>query len=202
MMIDVIDPSFLLPLSCRRQRALPYPEDDSSLNCPIGHGAHGFLDLLQGKDAIDVWTNLPLGQQLRQRVVHARSPLGEFLRPGAGKDTDDGIVLQEREVHRQRWNLAAGEADRPQPSTPLHQPRHLLENRATNVVEANIDAFAAGDRLDPLAQVFAPIIDAITSAVTAHQTRLVVGADTGDDAQAKMAGEVDGGEANPARGPG
>src|SRR5258706_11568338 len=98
-------------------------------------------------------------------------------------------------------NLPASEADRYQPSTPLHQPRHLLENRSADVVEANIDAFSTGYRLDPLAQVFAPIVDDIAGTVTAHQTCLVVGADTGDDAQAQMAGEVDGGEANPACGP-
>src|SRR5271166_2555287 len=69
------------------------------------------------------------------------------------------------------------------------------------LVEANIDAFSTGYRLDPLAQVFAPIVDDIADTVTAHQACLVVGADTGDDAQTQMAGEVDGGEANPARGP-
>ena len=144
--------------------------------------------------------NLSLGQQLRQGVIHARSLLGEFLCPGAGKDTNNGIVLQEREVHRHRRNLAAGEADRHQPSAPPHQPCHLLENRSADVVEANIDAFSTGYRLDPLAQVFAPIVDDIAGTVTAHQTCLVVGADTGDDAQAKMAGKVDGGEADPACG--
>src|SRR6266404_1512524 len=197
MIIDVINPF----LSCRRQRALSYLKDDSSLHRPISHGAHRLLDLFQGKDAIDVWANLPLGQKLRQRVIQARSPLREFLCPGAGKDTNYGIVLQQREVHWHRRNLAAGEADRHQPSTQLHQPRHLLENRSADVVEADIDAFSTGYRLDPLAQVFAPIVDDIAGTITAHQTCLVVGADTGDDAQAQIAGEVDGGEANPARGP-
>src|SRR6202158_5858382 len=133
MMTDVID-TFLSCLSCRSPRTLPYLKDDSSLNRPISHGAHRFLDLFQRKDAIDVWANLGLGQQLHQGVMHARSMLREFLCPGAGKDTNNGIVLQERQVHWHRRNLAAGEADRHQPSTPLHQPRHLLENRSTDAV--------------------------------------------------------------------
>ena len=145
--------------------------------------------------------NLPLDQPLRQGVIHARGLLGEFLCPGAGKDSHNGIVLQQREVHRHRRNLAAGEADRQHPSTPLHQPRHLLENRATDIIEANIDAFARGDRLDPRAQVFAAIVDDIAGTVIAHQSRLVVGADAGDDAQAEMAREIDGSEADPARSP-
>src|ERR1700712_2626879 len=137
-MIDVIDPF----LSCRRRRALSYLKDDSSLNRPVSHGAHRFLDLLKRKDAIDVGANLPIGQQLRQGVIHTHSLVREFLYPGAGKDTNDGIVLQEREVHWHRRYLAAGKANRHHPSTPLHQPRHLLENRSTHVVEENIDTFS------------------------------------------------------------
>ena len=93
MVIDVID-TFLSCLSCSRRRALPYFKDNSSLNRPISDGAHRFPDLFQGKDAIDVGADLPLGQPLRQGVIDARGLLGEFLDPGAGKDTDDGIVLQ------------------------------------------------------------------------------------------------------------
>src|SRR5437763_15785284 len=103
--------SFLACLSCRRRRALPYLEDDPSLNRPIGHGAHGFLDLFQRKDAIAVGADLPLGQQLRQRAVHARSLLGEFLGPGAPGGTAAGIMPLPRAVPRPRTILAASEAD-------------------------------------------------------------------------------------------
>src|SRR5258705_12170975 len=115
MMTDVIDRL----LSCHRALALPDLEDDSSPNRPISHGAHRFPGLFQGKDAIDVGANLPLGQQLRQGVVRARSLLRKFLCPGAGKDTNNGIVLQKQEVHGHRRNLAARETDRHQPSAPL-----------------------------------------------------------------------------------
>jgi hypothetical protein len=52
-MIDVIDPF----LSCRRRHTLPDLEDDSSLNRSIRDSAHGFPDLFQWKDAIDVGAN-------------------------------------------------------------------------------------------------------------------------------------------------
>ncbi|MGY3119344.1 hypothetical protein ACVWXQ_003281 [Bradyrhizobium sp. S3.14.4] len=150
------------------------------------------------EDAVDVRADLSVGQQLHQRIIHARGFRGEFLRPGADKDADDGVIFQERQVHRDLWNLAAGEADRHQPSAPLHRSGYLLENRAADIVEADIDAVSRCDRLDPVAQVLAAIVDDIAGPVTPHQGGLVVGADTGDDAQAEMTPEVDGGESNPA----
>jgi len=50
----------------------------SSLNRPIGHGAHRFLDLFERKDAIDVGANLPLGQKLRQGVIMRTACSGNF----------------------------------------------------------------------------------------------------------------------------
>src|SRR4051794_6308391 len=128
---------------------LPYLEDDSSLNGPVGHGVHRLLEPFQRQDAIDVGTNFSLSQQLYQRIVHAGGQFGKLPGPDARKDANDGIVLQQRQVHRHRRNPAAGEADRHQSSPPLHQPRHLLENPPADIVETNVDAFATGYRLDP-----------------------------------------------------
>ena len=78
----------------------------------------------------------------------------------------------------------------------------MLEDRAADIVETDIDAFAAGDRIDPRAQILAAVIDHIAGAVAAHEVRLVVGADTGDDAQAKVAGQVHRRQSDPSGGAG
>jgi hypothetical protein len=85
-------------LSCRHQRILSDLEDNSSLNRSIGHGAHGFGDLLQREDAIDVRADASFGQQLYQRVIHAGGLCGKFLRlsdatPSGSRTLFDSLAI-------------------------------------------------------------------------------------------------------------
>src|SRR5262247_332143 len=87
--------------------------------------------------------NLALRQQLREYFVHACGLIGKLVLPSSGESPNDRVVLQQREIHWRRRNLAAGEADRHQPPTSLHQPRHLLKYCAADVVKANVHTISA-----------------------------------------------------------
>ena len=85
-----------------------------------------------------------------------RAASGSLVFPGAGEDADDREILQERQVHGELRHLAGDEADRQQAATPGHRPRKLLEQRAADIVEADVDAAAAGQLAEPLTQFSLP----------------------------------------------
>ena len=69
-------------------------------------------------------------------------------------------------------------------------------------IEEDVDAFAAGDSFDALAQVFMRVIDDFGRSVFAHDRRLFRRAHPGDDPRAQMPCQVDHREPDAARGPG
>jgi hypothetical protein len=67
------------------QQHLSYLEHNPSASAAITDGAHRFLHVIQRQDAIDVWSDFSLCQQLRERIVHAHVLIRELVDPGASK---------------------------------------------------------------------------------------------------------------------
>jgi hypothetical protein len=65
------------------------------------------------------------------------------------------MILQARQVHRQRRNFATGESDRYQPSVPAHEARKRRNQRAAYVFDADIEALATCRGFHLLANVLA-----------------------------------------------
>ena len=84
---------------------------------------------------------------------------GKAVRPGAAEHTNDRIVLQQRQVHRYRRDLAPGKSNRHQPSIPPHEAGERRKERATDVVDANVNPFAVREDLHPVTHIFARMVD-------------------------------------------
>ena len=123
------------------------------------------------------------------------------LHPGADEDADDRIVLEQRQIHGERRNFAAGEADRKQPAVPAHKPRQGREQRAADIVDADVEAFAPCKGLHTFTHVLARMVDDLGGAMRADHGRLRSTAHDGNDPRADQMRDLDTGEANAAGGP-
>src|SRR5215470_11278156 len=122
------------------------------------------------------------------------------LYPGTEEDADNRIVLEQRQIHGERRNLAARESDRHQPAIPTHEPGQSGEERTANIVDADVETFVAGEGLHTLTYVFARIVDDLLSALLADNGRLRGGTHGCNDACPKQMRELNASQANPAGG--
>src|SRR5271166_6978400 len=134
-------------------------QDDASLNFALSECAHRFRRLLERQHAIDARAHSAFSDEPHDPVRRLSRFIGKIRRPGAGEDADDRVVFQQGQIHRQRRDLASGESHRDEAAVPAHEAGKRQEHRPADIVDADIDAFAAGQGLHPFAYVLGRIVD-------------------------------------------
>src|SRR5262249_22582615 len=157
-------------------------------------GAHRLAGALEGEYAVDVRAELALANPCHDRLGRAPGVVRAAVRPGADEDADDRVVLQQGQVHGQGRNLATGESDRHQPPLEGHQPGKRGEQRAADVIDADVEASATGEVLDAGAHVFARMVDDVVCTTLADNSRLCGAADDGDDPCTERMRDLDAGQ--------
>src|SRR6185437_60343 len=135
-------------------------------------------------------------EELREGVRHE---LGLVATIGAPEESDDVDVLHQHDVRRYLRDAAAGEADDDDASLPGDRAQALIEGVAADRIIDDIDAAAAGDVLDAVADLLARIVDEVIGAGTLGDLELVRPARRGDHRGAHRLGDLDRGQADAAR---
>src|SRR5262245_50473354 len=125
-----------------------------TLHVPGGHHRQRIGRALERKRRGDVRLQPPFRKPPSQLVHRGQEPLRFTPRELAPEDADDRAALEQRQVQRDLWNVARCEAADQQPSSPRDRAQRELRVRATDRIVDDVGAFAARDRLDPLAQIF------------------------------------------------
>src|SRR5262249_48642617 len=120
--------------------------------------------------------------------------------PGTDEDADNRIVLEQGQVHGERGDLPAGESDRQQPAVPTHEPGQRVEERPADIVDADVEAFVAGEGFPALTRVVARMADALRGPMLAYNRGLRGCAYPRDDARAEQMRALDASQPNPAGG--
>src|SRR5882762_10600978 len=80
---------------------------------------------------------------------------------------------------------------RSQATAPAHRPGKLLEHVAAHIVEADVDALAAGQCLEPVPQLFGAVVHDLAHPALAQDRRMAIRADQRNDPSAEMARDID-----------
>ena len=138
----------------RKDRRLRPRQDDLPDDFPRRHHLQRLGGAVERKRRRDVRLQLALLEPLAE-LLH---PRGEALRLAAREvapeHADDRASFQQREVERNPRDVAGREPDDEQAAAPGGRSQRRLGVRPADRVVDDVDAAAAGDRLDPLAQVF------------------------------------------------
>ena len=125
---------------------------------------------------------------------------GVLFRPRPGVDADHRGAFQQRPVEGQLGDFAAGESNDQDAAVPGDAAHGLVEGVAADRIEDDVGAVPAGQLEDAIADAFAAVVDHRRGAVFPGQSRLLVGADAGDDPRAPQLAQLDGGQPDPAGG--
>ena len=117
-------------------------DDHAADEAARGHALHCVAPLIEREDFVDVWVQLALRPTIEDRA-HG---LGAFLREAAavftGAHADDGHVLDQCAVDRERRDFAGGEANDEQPSAEVQRRERVGERAAADRIVDDIDATA------------------------------------------------------------
>src|SRR4051794_8160448 len=92
----------------------------------------------------------------------------------APEDTDQRTLLEKKEVQRDFWDFAGRETDHEMPPEKGKAAQRRFRQRPAHWIVNGVHALAIGDFLDPLAQIFAGVIDRFVRPIGAAEGELVV----------------------------
>ena len=128
---------------------------------------------LERQRRVDRGAQLALGDP-REQLLAVRAVLrGLAHRERAPEHADDLAALEQHEVERNLRDVAGGEADDEVAALPGDAAQRRLGERAADRIVDDVDAVAAGERLDALLEILVRVVDALVGAVLAAERELV-----------------------------